>query len=1013
MATLEVNASGGGTVTSDAQGIQAVQSSIQCGTSGTVCKLQFPVNTVITLTASADSGSAFGSWNAPCEPPLEPGKCRITLTSDLLVNAVFTLIPLDFILSATPASQSVAQGGSVQYDVTASLLHGTATSVTLSLQSACPATTCSFGQATLDLSGGSATTTLNVNTTNQTGQFPLVVRGTGGGEVREVTVQLTVTGQAAGFAFSLGVTPLSQSVPQGASVSFTAVTTLTGGAAQSVNLSVNGCPAGATCIFDQPAVTPTATSLLTVATAGGTPLGPATLEVIADAGGGVMQQVSVQLTTTAASPVAANPPRFAYVANNSDGTLSIFTVNGTTGQLRHRGYVKAGLLPVSVASDPAGKFVYVANQATTGTVAGFAANAMTGQLTPLQGSPFTAGSLTAAAVVHPNGQFLYAVNFSSQGQPAVSDGTVSAFNIGLDGALTPIPGSPFPAGKSPTAMAIDPTGKFAYVANFSANTAHVTAFVVQPNGSLQALALQNIPVNPSAAIVVDPTGKFVFTANEIDDSVSAYVINTNPGPSAGTLTKVQGSPFGAGGDPNSLAVDPLGRFLYVSNESSKNVSGYRIDPGNGRLTALPGSPYPVGAVPQSISVDPSGHFVYTTNFDAQPGDFSNNTLTTFSIEQNTGALTSAGVIRGREDPSAMAFIKGPPPVTYTPTFAYTANHGSNDLSGFQIDSANGQLAALGAFPAGSTPRSTAITPNGQFLYVANELPGQGNGQVSGFAVQVNGALNAVPSPPVPAGQEPSAATTEPSGRFVYVTNRVSNNVSGYQINLTTGTLSSLGGATGADFGPVSVTADPTGQFLYVANRGGGGFAGTVRAYNIDLETGVLNATGSVPQVGTAVEAATVDPTGRFVFVASSGSSPSSARIYGFRVRPDGGLEAMPGSPFATGAAPVSLAAEPTGKYLFVANRDANTLSVFRIDPSTGALSLLSTVGVATRPDAVTVDNSGRFVYVATLGPAQPAGPGAVTAFSLDLGTGALSPVPGSPFAAGTQPVAVSTTGTIQ
>jgi 6-phosphogluconolactonase (cycloisomerase 2 family) len=1013
MATLEVNASGGGTVTSDAQGIQAVQSPIQCGTSGTVCKLQFPLNTVITLTASADAGSAFGSWNAPCELPLEPGKCKITLTGDVLVNAVFTLVPPDFILSATPASQSVAQGGSVQYDVTASLLHGSATSVSLSLQSACPATTCSFGQAVLDLTGGSAATTLTVSTTSQTGQFSLVIRGTGGGEVREATVQLTVTGQAAGFTFSLGVTPLSQSVSQGASVSFTAVTTLTGGAAQSVNLSVNGCPPGATCTFDQPSVTPTASSLLTVATAGGTPLGAATLEIIADAGGGVIQQVSVQLTTTASAPVAANPPRFAYVANNSDGTLSIFTVNGTTGQLRHRGYVKAGLLPVSVASDPAGKFVYVANKTQTGIVAGFAANATTGQLTPLQGSPFTAGSLTEAVVVHPNGQFLYAVNSGSQGQPAFSEGTVSAFNIGADGALTTIPGSPFPAGKSPRAMAIHPTGKFGYVANYGESlqnsTPQVTAFQISQNGTLQPIALQNIPVNPAAAIVVDPTGKFVFTANEIDDSVSGYAINTV----TGALTKVQGSPFGTGGDPNSIAADPLGRFLYVSNESSKNVSGYAIDSVTGRLTALPGSPYPVGAVPQSISVDPSGHFVYTTNFDAQPGDFSNNTLTTFSIDQNTGALTSAGVTRGREDPSAMAFIKGPPPVTYTPTFAYTANHGSNDLSGFQIDSANGQLAAFGAFPAGSTPRSAAITPNGQFLYAANELPGQGNGQVSGFAIQVNGALNAVPSQPVEAGQGPSAATVEPSGRFVYVTNRDSNNVSGYQINLTTGTLSSLGGAAGADFGPVSVSADPTGQFLYVVNRGGGGFAGTVKAYTIDLETGLLNATGSVPQVGTAAEAATVDPTGRFVYVASPGSSPASARIYGFRVRPDGGLEAMPGSPFAAGAAPVALAADPTGKYLFVANRDANTLSVFRIDSSTGALSLLSTVGAGTRPDAVTVDISGRFVYVATLGPAQPAGPGAVTAFSLDLGTGVLSPVPGSPFAAGTQPVAVSTTGTIQ
>jgi 6-phosphogluconolactonase len=974
-----------------------------------VCKLQFPVNTVLTLTAVADAGSAFGSWNAPCEPPLEPGKCKITLTGDVLVNAVFTLIPFEFALSGTPASQSVAQGGTAEYTITATLVSGMANQVTLAVQSGCPVNaTCTFSQPLLTPTIGGATSTLTVSTAGGTpeGQASLVVTASDGGAVQQTTLQLSVTAAATTFAFSLSASPLSQPVGQGAAASFSVTATLTGGAPEQVALSVAGCPAAATCTFNPTDVTPTGggtTSTLTAATGGATPLGDATLEITAS-GGGVTQQISVLLTTNAPVTGGMSPPRFAYVANNSDGTLSIFAVNAMTGQFRHRGYVPASLLPVSVAADPSGKFIYVAGQTQTGRVSGYAVTAATGVLVPIVGSPFTAGSLTSAVVAHPNGQFLYAVNFSSPGQPALSEGTVSAFNIGPDGALMPIPGSPFPAGKSPTAMVIDPDGKFAYVANFSANTAHVTAFAIQPNGALQALALQNIPVNPSAAIGVDPSGKFLFTANEIDDSVSAYAINT----ATGTLARVQGSPFGSGGDPNSLAVDLLSRFLYVSNESSKNVSGYAINAATGRLTALPGSPYPVGAVPQSISVDPSGHFVYTTNFDAQPGDLSNNTITIFSIDQSTGALAPAGVTRGREEPSAMAFIKGPPPVTFTPTFAYTANYGGNDLSGFQIDAADGHLTSLGAFPAGSTPRSAAIMPNGKFLYVANEFTGQANGQVSGFAIQPTGTLNPV-GQPVPAGQEPSAATVEPSGRFVYVTNRASGNVSGFRLDQTTGSLTSLGGNVGAQTNPVSVAADPTGQFLYVVNRGTSTVQGTVSAYRIDESDGSLTPTGAVPQVGTSAEGGTVDPTGRFMYVASSGS----ARIYGFRVRPDGGLEAMPGSPFTTAAAPVALAVEPAGKYLFVANRDANTLSVFRIDSSTGALSLLATVGAGTRPDAVTVDISGTFVYVATLGSAQPAGPGAVTAFSLDQGTGVLSPVPGSPFPTGAQPVAISTTGTIQ
>ncbi len=42
-------------------------------------------------------------------------------------------------------------------------------------------------------------------------------------------------------------------------------------------------------------------------------------------------------------------------------TVSIYTVNASTGQLRANGYVPAGTQPSAVAVDPSGKFAYVAN----------------------------------------------------------------------------------------------------------------------------------------------------------------------------------------------------------------------------------------------------------------------------------------------------------------------------------------------------------------------------------------------------------------------------------------------------------------------------------------------------------------------------------------------------------------------------------------------------------------------------------------------------------------------------
>ena len=56
-------------------------------------------------------------------------------------------------------------------------------------------------------------------------------------------------------------------------------------------------------------------------------------------------------------------------------------------------------------------------------------------------------------------QFVYVTNGG--------DKTVSAYSIAASGALVPVPGSPFAAGFNPVSVAVDPTGKFAYVANVS------------------------------------------------------------------------------------------------------------------------------------------------------------------------------------------------------------------------------------------------------------------------------------------------------------------------------------------------------------------------------------------------------------------------------------------------------------------------------------------------------------------------------------------------------------------
>ena len=65
------------------------------------------------------------------------------------------------------------------------------------------------------------------------------------------------------------------------------------------------------------------------------------------------------------------------------------------------------------------------------------------------------------------GRFLYATNL---GTPPDFNGSVSAYRIGANGGLTPVTGSPFPAGNIPESVAVDVFGRFVYVVNTESGT---------------------------------------------------------------------------------------------------------------------------------------------------------------------------------------------------------------------------------------------------------------------------------------------------------------------------------------------------------------------------------------------------------------------------------------------------------------------------------------------------------------------------------------------------------------
>jgi len=84
-----------------------------------------------------------------------------------------------------------------------------------------------------------------------------------------------------------------------------------------------------------------------------------------------------------------------------------------------------------------------------------------------------------------------------------------------------------PAGKSPSSVAVDPSGKFAYTANWGSN--NISVYTINATtGALTAGTAVAAGTNPNS-VTVDPSGKFAYAANEGDNSIFVFIINPTTG----------------------------------------------------------------------------------------------------------------------------------------------------------------------------------------------------------------------------------------------------------------------------------------------------------------------------------------------------------------------------------------------------------------------------------------------------------------------------------------------------
>lgn len=279
---------------------------------------------------------------------------------------------------------------------------------------------------------------------------------------------------------------------------------------------------------------------------------------------------------------------------------------------------------VGLAADAGSMALYATSAGLGGpNVASFIVDQKTGNLTPA--GPGQTLSVAPRKLVAA-GNSLYVIP-----DPSTNAADIFVFHIDVNGVLSLLPNQPITLPGVPHDLAVDASLSWLFV-TFDGNSGGEIASFSIKSGTVGALAgTFSTGGDSPQGVKVTPDGKFVVVANGATSNVSVFSLD----PSTGKLTEVLGSPFPCASGSSAVAIDPGGKFVFVTvglNADGNTLFGYTIDSA-GSLTPVPGTPTALGGGAQGIgvAVDPSDKFVYTTIVGRE--------VAGFVIDPSTGELT--------------------------------------------------------------------------------------------------------------------------------------------------------------------------------------------------------------------------------------------------------------------------------------------------------------------------------------------------------------------------------------
>jgi 6-phosphogluconolactonase len=304
-------------------------------------------------------------------------------------------------------------------------------------------------------------------------------------------------------------------------------------------------------------------------------------------------------------------------------------------------------------------------------------------------------------------------------------------------------------------------------------------------------------------------------------------------------------------NPSFLALDRRKRFLYAVHGDMTYATAYAIDASTGHLTAL-NQQDTGGTNGVHLAIDPSNRFLVVSNY-------SSGSVAVLPINAD-------GTLAPRSDLVALQGKPGPHPTRQTSShphqnpfdhsgrFLLVPDLGLDKIFVFRLDTAKGKLVAADmpavATRAGAGPRHVDFHPRLPYVYAINELDST---MVTYRYDAGHGGLKPLQSvstlPSDFTGDNTTAeVAVDPSGKFVYGSNRGHNSIVIYTIDQSSGLLTQVGWKSTAGKTPRYFGLDPSGRLLYAGNQD----SDTVVTFRIDQATGKLTPTGQVVQTGSPV-----------------------------------------------------------------------------------------------------------------------------------------------------------------